>query len=157
MKSTRPNLVTAAAKALPRSAGSRHYRGASVHEGQGNDPYGEHDCASFDLSGQSFVWTIYYYDETCTYRSRCVRSRRDSPRAVMLAQDYYAPIFGALSFRTPHTSSWTSVVATRSLNQIRFGPAPQKRPNHDRWLLATDTRKSPLHRLFIASCSGRAY
>jgi hypothetical protein len=48
-----------------------------------------------------------------------------------------APIFGALSFWTPHTSSWTSVVATRSLNQIRFGSAPQKCPNRDRWLLAT--------------------
>jgi Protein of unknown function (DUF3768) len=35
-----------------------------------DDPYGEHDWASFELNGEHFVWTIDYFDETCTYRSK---------------------------------------------------------------------------------------
>jgi hypothetical protein len=58
--------------------------------GQGNDPYGEHDCASFDLGGESFVWTIYYYDETRTYASKnpCDPDITTRVLTLMLAQDY---------------------------------------------------------------------
>jgi hypothetical protein len=34
-----------------------------------NDPYGEHDCASLNWSGQSILWKIDYYDPTLQYHS----------------------------------------------------------------------------------------
>jgi len=55
-----------------------------------NDPYDEHDCASFELDGERFVWTIDYYDETCTYRSKdpCDPDVTTRVLTLMLAADY---------------------------------------------------------------------
>jgi Protein of unknown function (DUF3768) len=55
-----------------------------------DDPYGEHDWASFELNGEHFVWTIDYFDETCTYRSKdpCDPDITTRVLTLMLAGDY---------------------------------------------------------------------
>ena len=55
-----------------------------------DDPFGEHDCASFALNGQCFFWAIDYYDETCTYRSKdpCDEFMTTRVLTLMLAQEY---------------------------------------------------------------------
>jgi hypothetical protein len=84
--------MTAAVNALPvevRSAGIVAVQASAVFT-EDNDPYGERDCASFELGGQRFFWTIDYYDETCTYRSRdpCEEFVTTRVLTLMLAQDY---------------------------------------------------------------------
>lgn len=34
-----------------------------------NDPYGEHDCASFDYHGDRIIWKIDYYDKDYRFMS----------------------------------------------------------------------------------------
>ena len=34
-----------------------------------NDPYGEHDCASFDYHGDRIIWKIDYYDQNHEFLS----------------------------------------------------------------------------------------
>ena len=55
-----------------------------------NDRYDEHDCTSFGLDVERFVWTIDYYDETCTYRSKdpCDPDVTTRVLTLMLAGDY---------------------------------------------------------------------
>jgi len=55
-----------------------------------DDPYEEHDWASFELGGQSFVWTIDCYDETRTYASKdpCDPDITTRVLTLMLAQDH---------------------------------------------------------------------
>ena len=36
---------------------------------EGNDPYKEHDCASFDYKGNKILWKIDYYDLNHKYMS----------------------------------------------------------------------------------------
>ncbi len=36
---------------------------------EGNDPYKEHDCASFDYKGNKILWKIDYYDLNHEYMS----------------------------------------------------------------------------------------
>jgi len=84
-------LMTAAVKAL-----SVELRAAAIVAVQAfkvftkdNDPFGEHDYASFTLNGQWFFWAIDYYDETCTYRSRDPCDEFVTRvLTLMLAQDY---------------------------------------------------------------------
>ena len=35
-----------------------------------NDPYCEHDCASFDYNGERIIWKIDYYDKDYRYMSK---------------------------------------------------------------------------------------
>ena len=34
-----------------------------------NDPYGQHDFGSFEITGETILWKIDYYDEECVYGS----------------------------------------------------------------------------------------
>ena len=34
-----------------------------------NDPYGEHDCSSFDYHGDRIIWKIDYYDQNHEFLS----------------------------------------------------------------------------------------
>lgn len=56
----------------------------------GNDPYGEHDCAVMDFSGERLIWKIDYYDERMTGHSTdptdAGRTRR--VLTIMLASEY---------------------------------------------------------------------
>ena len=85
-------LMTAAVNAL-----SVELRAAAIVAVQAHtvftkddDPYEEHDWASFELGDQRFVWTIDCYDETRTYRSKdpCDEFVTTRMLTLMLAQDY---------------------------------------------------------------------
>jgi Protein of unknown function (DUF3768) len=85
-------MVTAAVNALPveaRAAAIVAVQASAVFTEE-NDPYGEHDCASFELGGETFFWKIDYYDETCTYGSQdpCDPDKTIRVLTLMLASDY---------------------------------------------------------------------
>ena len=85
-------LMTAAVKALSvelRAAAIVAVRAFNAFT-KDNDPYEEHDCASFTLNGQCFFWAIDYYDESCTYRSKdpCDEDATTRVLTLMLGQEY---------------------------------------------------------------------
>ena len=87
-----PVLMTARVIALPvelRSAAIVGVQGHTVFA-QDDDPYEEHDWASFELGGQHFVWTIDCYDETRTYASKnpCDPDITTRVLTLMLAADF---------------------------------------------------------------------
>jgi hypothetical protein len=55
-----------------------------------NDPYGERDFGSFDLSDSKFFWKIDYYDERCEFGSEDPSDPKRTTRVltVMLADEY---------------------------------------------------------------------
>jgi hypothetical protein len=85
-------LMTATVKALPVEVRAAAIVAVQAHTvfTKDNDPYEEHDWASFELGGQHFVWAIDCYDETCTYRSKdpCDDFVTTRVLTLMLAQDY---------------------------------------------------------------------
>jgi hypothetical protein len=85
-------LMTAAVTALPvelRAAAIVAVQAHTVFTRE-NDPYEEHDWASFELGGQRFVWTIDCYDETRTYASKdpCDPDLTTRVLTLMVAADY---------------------------------------------------------------------
>lgn len=55
-----------------------------------NDPYGEHDCASFDAEGHSFIFKFDYYDLEMDGLSSDPADATVTERVmtVMLAEEY---------------------------------------------------------------------
>jgi hypothetical protein len=85
-------LMTTSVNALPaelRSAALVAVQAFTVFT-KDNDPYEDHDWASFTLNAQRFFWTIDYFDETCTYRSKdpCDEFVTTRVLTLMLAQEY---------------------------------------------------------------------
>ena len=50
-----------------------------------NDPYGEHDCAMFEVAGQKFMFKIDYYDKDIKYGAEVAKAFRTliRPRPLM--------------------------------------------------------------------------
>jgi hypothetical protein len=57
---------------------------------RGNDPYGEHDFASFTHEGKRILFKIDYYDSTVTYGSENPADPEQTTRimTIMLAEEY---------------------------------------------------------------------
>lgn len=57
---------------------------------EGNDPYGEHDCALFDVDGIKLIWKIDYYDRQRVHGSPDPSNPKVTTRVltVMLAEEY---------------------------------------------------------------------
>lgn len=55
-----------------------------------NDPYGEHDCALFEVNGHKFVFKIDYYDLDMQYGSPDPTDPAKTTRVItlMLSQDW---------------------------------------------------------------------
>ena len=55
-----------------------------------NDPYGEHDCAIFEVAGQKFMFKIDYYDKDIKYESEDPADPEKTTRimTIMRAEDY---------------------------------------------------------------------
>jgi hypothetical protein len=56
----------------------------------GNDPHGEHDFGSFEVSGEKFFWKIEYYDKTLDGGSENPADPAVTTRVltIMLASEY---------------------------------------------------------------------
>jgi hypothetical protein len=55
-----------------------------------NDPWGEHDCAAFEVDGVRFIWKIDYHDRARTYHSPDPAEPKVTVRVltVMRADEY---------------------------------------------------------------------
>jgi len=85
-------LMTVAVNALPddvKALALQRIRNFSDFSAD-NDPHGEHDFGSFELTGETFFWKIDYYDERCEYGSEDPADPAKTTRVLtlMLASDY---------------------------------------------------------------------
>jgi hypothetical protein len=55
-----------------------------------NDPHGEHDFGSFELTGRKFFWKIDYYDDAVEFGSEDPSDPSKTTRVltIMLAEEY---------------------------------------------------------------------
>ncbi len=55
-----------------------------------NDPYGEHDCAVFEIDGQRFMFKIDYFDKSMEYGSEDPADPEETTRVltIMMPSDY---------------------------------------------------------------------
>lgn len=85
-------MITASVQALPTDVLAhalgevRRFNGFN----EDNDPHGEHDFGSFELSGRKLLWKIDYYDENLEFGSNDPSDPSVTTRVltIMLAADY---------------------------------------------------------------------
>lgn len=55
---------------------------------KGNDPYGEHDCAVFEVHGQKFIFKIDYYDKNYEYGVDPKEEKCSRVMTIMRSDEY---------------------------------------------------------------------
>ncbi len=55
---------------------------------RGNDPYGERDCAVFDVQGQKFLFEIDYYDQNYEFGADPKEEKCRRILTIMKAEEY---------------------------------------------------------------------
>lgn len=57
---------------------------------ESNDPYGEHDCAAFEIDGERYLFKIDYYDKSLEYGSEDPANATKTTRilTIMRADEY---------------------------------------------------------------------
>lgn len=85
-------VLTASVDALPSDVKAMAIRKVATFRdfGPENDPHGEHDFGSFDLTGRKFFWKIDYYDRYLAAGSDDPADPEQTIRVltIMLAEDY---------------------------------------------------------------------
>ena len=85
-------MLTAGVNALPSDVSAMAIRKVATFDdfSADNDPHGEHDFGSFDLSGDKFFWKIDYYDPTLEFDSDDPADPSKTTRilTLMLAAEY---------------------------------------------------------------------
>jgi|SRR5215831_14835346 len=85
-------VMTRSVAALPTTEQVAIFQALRAFTGfcEDNDPYGEHDCATFDAAGHKCLFKVDYYDQAM----RCLSPNPADPTVtqrvltVMLAEDY---------------------------------------------------------------------
>ena len=85
-------VMTASVAALPPHLQARAIDAMRTFSNfnEDNDPYGEHDCATFEVDGQRFMFKIDYYDENMEYGSEDPADPHKTTRVLtlLLPSDY---------------------------------------------------------------------
>ena len=85
-------MVTAGVDALPSDVKAMVIRTVVAFSDftPDNDPHGEHDFGSFELTGRKFFWKIDAYDPTMTFGSEDSADPSKTTRVltIMLAEEY---------------------------------------------------------------------
>ena len=85
-------VMTASVDCLPSDVKAVAIRKVATFDafGSDNDPHGEHDFGSFELSGHTFFWKIDYYDRRLKWGSEDPADPEKTTRVltIMLAEDY---------------------------------------------------------------------
>ena len=85
-------FLTAGVEALPSDVKAMAIRTVATFSDfhDGNDPYGEHDFGSFELTGRRFFWKIDYYDRRLKWGSDDPTDPKKTTRVltIMLAEEY---------------------------------------------------------------------
>ena len=65
-------------------------RTAKIETGDGNDPHGEHDFGSVEVSGERYFWKIDYYNLDMSAGSEDASDESQTKRllTIMRAEDY---------------------------------------------------------------------
>jgi Protein of unknown function (DUF3768) len=85
-------IMTATVDALPDGMRARAVTAMVTFDTftKDNDPYGEHDFGSFEVSGRKFFWKIDYYNASCLCAAEDPANPEKTTRVLtlMLAEDY---------------------------------------------------------------------
>ena len=85
-------MLTAGVDALPSDVKAMVIRRVATFSdfNADNDPHGEHDFGSFELTGRKFFFKVDYYDSTMTYGSEDPADPAKTTRVltIMLAEEY---------------------------------------------------------------------
>ena len=85
-------LLTAGVDALPSDVKAIVIRRVATFSdfNADNDPHGEHDFGSFELTGRKLFWKIDYYDAAMQFGSEDPASSEKTSRVltIMLAEEY---------------------------------------------------------------------
>ena len=85
-------LITEGVRAFGQAFESAAVEAVQTHQdfSADNDPYGEHDFASFRVDGTKLFWKIDYYDAECRYGSEDPADPQQTTRVltIMLASEY---------------------------------------------------------------------
>jgi len=84
-------VVTATVAALDSDTQAAVFRAVATFTAftADNDPWGEHDCATFEVRGERFIWKIdYYADENLTFGAEDASTACYRVLTIMRASDY---------------------------------------------------------------------